>query len=714
MASIVIIAEKPSLAKNIAQAIGNNFQRKNGYYENKDYIITYAYGHLFRLYDLDMYRDNYQATNKYPWKLEELPFFPKEFRFGLQHDEGIIKQFKIIRELINNDEVTTLVNAGDSDREGEIIVRLVIKYALKNDKSIKRLWMPDQTPKTINQELSAMKDDSQYDSLANEGLARTFVDWCFGINLTRFATIKSSTLLRVGRVITPIVSAIYDKEMEIINFVSKKYYVPISKCATNGEEIELVSKKEFSKEELFQAQELCQKYNQTEAVVTDLKSEKKIIPSEKLFSLSKLQGVLGKKFKMSLDESLGIVQSLYEKGFCSYPRTPSQYLATNEKGKIKEIIANFQKLNVDIHFKDHKNIFDDSKIESHSALTPTYKIPKKSELSEKEYLVYKTIVNRFFAVFSKENYEISRTTMEIKLGEYETFKLNGDVVLTKGWTKFEEKDKKENILPNLKCGDKVIVNFNPVEKETKPPKRYSVETFNNFLKNPFKSNLSKENLDMEEDDIEEYKAMFLGVELGTEATRSSIIDNAIKSKYISLKDNVYKLEPGGKYYVETLNQLNANMPKEKTAELGKALKRVFRSEITIDDAVELAKKEISEIIKNNLDVHIDLSKRVYEFKKEQVICKCIHCGKEVIETSKGFRCTNPDCGKALYFDNKLFLSLKKKVTKKIAKEIFSKGRTQLIDCVSKSGSKFDVTLVANFEDKYLSFKFEFDNKQENG
>ena len=286
----VIIAEKPSLARNIVNAIDTKMPKKDGYFENDEYIVTYAFGHLFTLYDIEKYRDDYSPNEKYLWKLDNLPFFPNEFKFGLTNDEGVIKQFKTIRTLINRDDVDIVINAGDSDREGEIIVRIILKYALKTDKKICRLWMPDQTPKTIKKELAEMKEDSFYDCLANEGLARTYVDWCYGINLTRFSTIKARTLLRVGRVVSPIVKAIYDREMAILKFVPRKYYVLSSKEKTNGEEIELVSKVEFEENELDKINALKDVYNKEKAIVKEITSEEKIIPPGRLFSLSKLQG----------------------------------------------------------------------------------------------------------------------------------------------------------------------------------------------------------------------------------------------------------------------------------------------------------------------------------------------------------------------------------------------------------------------------------------
>lgn len=714
----LIIAEKPSLARNIVSAINKDMKKRDGYYEDNDYLVTYAFGHLFSLYDIEQYQEDYDSNKKYNWTLDNLPFFPTQFRFGLSKDDGVIKQFKIIRSLINRDDVDTIINAGDSDREGEIIIRIILSYALKSSKSIKRLWMPDQTPKTILEELSKMRDDKEFDSLANEGYARTYIDWCYGINLTRLATIKAHTLLRVGRVIAPIVKAIYEREQAIVNFVPKKYYIITSKEKTNDEEIELTSKLEFPLEKVEEAKKYIDVYNNEKAIVSNIVSEEKIIPPGKLFSLSKLQGELGKKYKMTLDHSLAITQTLYEKGYVSYPRTPSQYLAENEKGKFKEIINNFTKLGVDLKFKDSKQIFDDSKIESHSALTPTYKIPKKSDLSNEEYLVYKTILNRFFSVFCNEPFKINRTNIEITLGDKEKFKISGDVVLNKGWTKFEEREKKDKILPNLKVGDEVNKLFKLGTKETKPPKRYTVETFNNFLKNPFKDNLEhlKEQIEDESidaDDSEEIKAMFEGIELGTEATRSGIIDNAIKQRYISLTDNTYKLEPLGKYYVETLDKLNMLLAKEKTAEIGKSLKKVYRNEINIDEAVKICENEIKTVFDNcTNDIILDRPPRIFEVEKKNVLCKCPKCGNIIAINEFGYRCNNTGCGLALYNSNKLFETLNIKLTKSIAKEIFTKGKIHFDNLMSKKGTTYQATLVADFSSKYVSFKFQFDNNEQ--
>ena len=597
---VVIIAEKPSLARNIAAGIGQ-MQRRDGYLEGCGYLITWAFGHLFSLMDIEAYSPAPASANGH-WCMDNLPCIPSEFRFELRRgndkktvDAGVKKQFEIIRSLCNRPDVDTIVNAGDADREGEIIVRLCIQHALTSPKALKRLWLPDQTPETVAAALADMKDESEYESLAGEGLARTYMDWLYGVNLTRYATLKCGSLLRVGRVIVPIVRAIYDRDMAIRNFVPGKYWALLSNAETNGERVELTSKQKIDHKEREKAEALCAAYNAAGATVTAVKRKKDNLAPGKLFSLSKLQSLLGKKHKMSMSDSLEIIQSLYERGYLTYPRTNSEYLATAEKDKIRKIVAQCAKIGYPVKFKDSPKIFDDSKIESHSALTPTYKIPAKGELSERENLVYATVFRRFVAVFCAEPCVAERTEITIKVGEYEEFTLKGLVILERGWMKYDDATQKDKVLPKLNKGDGVVIEFAPVEKETTPPKHYTIETLNNYLKNPFreeKAAAAEAEDEENSDDTEEYRAVLEGLELGTEATRTGIIDNARKSQYIALNKDVYTLLPGGEYLIESLERLEIRMDKHRTSEMGRALKRVFRGQMTVEESVALAADEV--------------------------------------------------------------------------------------------------------------------------
>ena len=689
---IAIIAEKPSLARNIVAGIGE-MKKKNGYFENSEYIVTWAFGHLFSLCDIEDYSPLPSESKK--WTLDNLPCFPDKFRFRLKkddkgkEDDGVKKQFEIIKALLNRKDVDKIVNAGDSDREGEIIVRLCVNNALSENKPFYRLWLPDQTPQTVSKALSEMKEEKEYENLANEGFSRTYIDWLYGVNLTRYASIKTGTLLRVGRVIIPIVKAIYDRDLEIENFKPEIYYALVSKAKTNGEVIELTSKYKFSAAEKAKAERCCERMNVLEAVVTDKKSKKEILFPGKLYSLTKLQNFLGKKYKMPMEKSLSIVQKLYENGYVSYPRTNSEYLATNEKDKVKQIISGVKKLGYPVVFKDKKTIFDDSKIESHSALTPTYKIPDKGSLNDDEFTVYSAILRRFVAIFCEEECYIEKSELTISLGGKEDYSIKGSMILTEGWTKYDGGEKKDKMLPKLEKGDKVNVDFHPEEKQTQPPKHYTIETLNNYLKNPFKDDKTSD-----ENDDEDYKAIFKGLELGTEATRTGIIENAKKSGYISLKKDVYFIENGGKYLIEQLSDMNISMDKYKTSRLGQALKKVYHGEMTIDESVKMAENEIRQVFETD--------KNAGSGFYGDVIGKCPKCGKNVARGRYSYACEDfPD--KCDFKINLRILGCS--VPKEQAAKLLTNGKTDKMNFTSlKTGKVFSSSLKLD-ENKKVVFDF---------
>ena len=705
----LIIAEKPSLARNIGAGIGK-MNNRNGYLEGNGYLITWAFGHLFSLADIEYYNPAPEGVNH--WTMENLPCFPQKFVFQLkkdakkQVDPGVVKQFNVIKQLCNRPDVDMIINAGDADREGEIIVRLCIQNALETPKEIRRLWLPDQTPQTVAKALGEMKLESEYHNLANEGFARTYIDWLYGVNLTRYATLKTGTLLRVGRVIVPIVKAIYDRDMAIKNFVPETYYIIGSKEFINGEVIELNGKEKFPKDQLYKAQELCDKYNASTAVVTAVKRKKDTLYPGKLYSLSKLQNVLGKKYKMSMKQSLDIIQKLYENGYLTYPRTNSEYLATTEQGKVKTILENCKKLGYPVEFKFSKKIFDDSKIESHSALTPTYKIPDSSKLSPDEMKVYSTVFRRFVAVFCAEECIVERSEITIRVGDYEDFSIKGTVILQKGWTKYDDYTQKDKILPKLAKGDVVNINFKPVEKETAPPKHYTIETLNNYLKNPFKEDKAaiddkQQNADdnYNTDDSEDYKAIFEGLELGTEATRTGIIDNARSSQYINLNKDVYTILPGGIFMIESLMQMNINMDKYKTSQLGQALKKVYHGKIAIEDAIALTEKELTDIFSSK-DVPIEIDTDNGFVGDEVGLCPI--CGGRIKRTKFGYGCSNyRETGCKFAIGGYI---LGRSISKSNVQLLLTNGRTSKIQgFTSKNGKKFDAYL--KLQDGKVVFDF---------
>ena len=737
---ILIIAEKPSLARNINAGIGN-MTKRNGYFEGGGYIVTWAFGHLFSLCDIEDYGNDPRPEGEKPrWTMDNLPCFPEKFKFKLRkddsgkEDDGVRNQFGVIRSLCLRQDVDTIVNAGDADREGEIIVRLCVMNSFgnrenleKSGKSLKRLWLPDQTPETVRSALADLKDEKEYENLANEGFARTYIDWLYGVNLTRYATIRTGRLLRVGRVIVPIVKAIYDRDMAIRYFKPEKYYSISSEEETNGCKVQLVSKLRFENDRegrgYYDALNTCDRYNGQEAVVTEKKTKKETIKPGKLYSLSKLQSVLGKKYKMPMEKSLAIVQKLYEAGYLTYPRTNSEYLATAEKDKVRKVLGVVAKLGYNVKFRDDKTIFDDSKIESHSAITPTYIIPDKTKLTEEELTVYSTVMRRFAAVFCGEPCLAEKTEITVKVGDLEEFTLKGTVVTRKGFMKYDDGGVSDKILPPLEKGDRVNIDFKPVEKETTPPKHYTIETLNNYLKNPFREEkaeaakkrsgkdqeLQEEDTEAgegaEEDDAEEYRMILEGLELGTEATRTGIIDNALRSKYIQLKKDVYTILPDGEFLIQAIGGMHISMDKYKTSELGRTLKRIFHGTKNIDEGVAEAKTEVAEVFGKKDLVEAPEDDTNFGFIGD-VVGKCPLCGSDVVRTFFGYGCSGYASTGCKFSVNLLVCG--RLISKTNMSLLLGSGRTSKIKGFrSKAGNVFDAVLKLE-EGKAV---FDFDTKK---
>lgn len=734
---ILIIAEKPSLARNINAGIGN-MTRKNGYFEGSGYIVTWSFGHLFSLCDVEDYGLAPQKEDgKTRWTMDNLPCFPEKFKFKLRKDDsgkaddGVRDRFNTIKQLCLRDDVDTIVNAGDADREGEIIVRLCVlnsfggREALeRSGKNLKRLWLPDQTPETVRAALADMKNETEYDNLANEGFARTYIDWLYGVNLTRYATIRTGRLLRVGRVIIPIVKAIYDRDMAIRYFKPEKYCGIVSDETTKGSRVQLASKLRFENdakgEGYLNALSACDRYNAEKAVVTDKKTKTEQIKPGKLYSLSKLQNVLGKKYKMPMERSLATVQKLYEAGYLTYPRTNSEYLASAEKDKVKKVLGVVGRLGYNVKFRDDRTIFDDSKIESHSAITPTYIIPDKSKLTEDELTVYSTVMRRFAAVFCGEPCLADRTEITVKVGDLEEFTLKGTIVKQKGFMQYDDGGVTDRMLPPLEKGDVVNTNFKPVEKETAPPKHYTIETLNNYLKNPFREEKaaaakkpgsgdsggddSGEPGDggYGEDDAEEYRMILEGLELGTEATRTGIIDNALKSNYIMLKKDVYTILPEGEFLIEATSGMHISMDKHKTSELGRTLKRIFRGTVKVEQGIDEAKKEVAEVFARKDETAAPEDDTDFGSVGD-VIGKCPLCGGDVTRTFFGYGCSNYR-EKGCRFSVKLII-LGRPISVSNVKLLLETGKTSKIRGFrSRTGNVFDASL--KLEEGRTVFEFD--------
>ena len=678
----LIIAEKPSLARNIASALDIRVN-KEGYMENEKYIVSWAFGHLFKLRDVDGY-----VGEKRKWSEVKLPFFPKEFEFELKNDSGIKKQYKILKNLINSKEVDEVVNAGDADREGQIIVDIIIN-AIKTDKKIKRLWLPEQTEETIRKAVNNLEDNFKYRNLHNEGLARTYMDWLMGINLTRYISLKANMLFPVGRVLIPVIKYIYDRDLTIKNFSPEKYFTIESETMCNGTLLKLICDKKYNLLELEKAKSYSYELNRNKGIVKDIIEKEIILNPPKLFSLSKLQSKLSKENKISFAKSLEIIQKLYEKGFITYPRTNTEYLAEEEKDKVKELIKLYS--DYELEFKDSKKIFDSSKIESHSAIIPTLKIPDMNSLNLEEKIIFETIRNRFTSNFLKEQTIINQTEIKIAVRN-EIFNLKGKLVKQEGFLKYENQ-KIDNKLPYFEINQKIDVDFKVVDKLTVSPKKVTEENLSNYLKNPFRKEKNQEN----EDDTQEYREIMKGIEIGTEATRTGIIENAKKYGYITSEKQNFSITEKGIKLIELLDLLHINLYAEKTVEFSMLQKDIYNNRKNISDIIEKTENELQNII--NQDVEVEKLE-----KEMEVIGKCPKCNSNIYENSKSYYCSNYKNGcKTSLWKEANYFGQKIKINKDNAKKLLS-GEQVVFKIKSKSGKEYSAHFGIEINGDYLNLQ----------
>lgn len=713
MGKQLIIAEKNSMLKDIVDVIGGMERRviKNNlaYYEGSKYVGVPLSGHIFELYDIK----DYEGEERIDWEDIDLPYFPKEWKLKAK---GKTKQgfpsgkekFTLIKDIIKRNDITEIINAGDPDAEGELLVNEVIYEAfkeLKIVKPIKRIWIEDHTEKTILRELKYARDIKNTEGYYNQGLARSHSDWINGINSTILISLKGNETYNSGRLIVPLVKKVYDRDMEIENFKPEKYYEIECKITKEENEVKLnFSKFKFKKEQLKEAKNVLENLKFTEIIVEKVEEKEQKKKPKKLFSMATLQKYMFNKYKIKIDETLKIVQSLYEQKFLTYPRTNSEYMTENEKEKAKDIISSLNKKGYnDIKMKETKDIFDSSKVDSHSAITPTECIADIEKLKDKEKLVYETVLNRFLANFCEEECILNNTIITFKLGnknfENITTNVKGTAVKQEGYLKYEN-DLQEKSIPKFEENECYPGKFELEEKETVAPKKMTQASLVDFCLKPFKSQETEKEDTEELDDTKDYKDMLKGIVLGTEATRADTIKKIITVGYIEDKNNNLSITDKGKQFIEILQKLNINLWKEASVELSVMLTKVKNREMTIEEVEKYDKEKMIKMIEISKNVKLDI--RPTSKKHKEPLGNCPLCGKEIFENQKSFSCLG-------YKDGCKFTIWKniagKTINKAVAKELLTKGESKKIDSFkSKAGKKFSAKLVIK-EDGTIGFEF---------
>ena len=609
----LIISEKPSLGRSIMKSLGEKFEQHDEYFESENYYVVPLHGHILELKDFEEYPEN---EGRYMWSIKNLPFFPTTYEYKISR--GNTKTYNTIKKLLKKKEVDEVIHCGDADREGQIIVDLVLEN-LENTKPVTRPFIKSTTEEGLRQAFAERKPNEEYRNVNAEGKTRSYVDFDFGINLSRYATKRAGVKdgLNVGRVIGAIVTEIYNRDLEIENFVPRDFFKIESDL-----EVKLTSKQEFDADAKAEAEAYAKRLNDADAIVKDVKKGPQTKRAPRLFSQTDLQGAANKRYGFSPKRTLKAAQSLYEKGLITYPRTNTNYMAEGDRPMIAGILRS---MGPEFELKP---VFDNSKVDGHSAITPTGSYKTVTGDEEK---IYNMVLNRFRAVFCKEACTVLKTTVTIDSVEtggtvVETFKISGEVPLTEGWKKYEPVSEQTVILPELNVGDHVDHDFQLVESQTKPPAHHTVTSLGKWMQNPFRKS--------DEDEID-YAKMLSGMEIGTEATRATIIDKAIAKDYIKLTKNTYTIQPNGRFLVETCRALGIDMSSVKTAEMGKNTKAVSRGELTSDQVLSEVRQEITDII----------GKATVISEGTETELKCPRCGKNLKDSLNKLDC---ECGFTLW------------------------------------------------------------------
>ncbi|OHX57174.1 DNA topoisomerase III [Planococcus salinarum] len=628
----IVIAEKPSVARDIARVLECG-QKGNGFFEGKQYIVTWALGHLVTHAQPEQYDNDFKE-----WKMENLPIVPKPFK--LVPIKQSMKQFNAVKAQLGRGDVKDVIIATDAGREGELVARWILEKT-NTKKPIKRLWISSVTDKAIKDGFNNLKDGKAYENLYEAAVARAEADWVVGINATRALTVKYNAQLSTGRVQTPTLAMIAEREQQIRNFQPKPYYgmqAVTDQAAftwTDGN-----STQSFDKEKI---DALFAKLDNThEGTVSDIKITPKKQPAPPLFDLTELQKEAYKRYSWSAKETLNTLQNLYERyKIVTYPRTDSKHLTSDMKDTLKDRIkavqtGPYRPLAATVlksPVAAQKGVIDDAKVSDHHAIIPTEEAPPLHDLSDKEHKLYDMIVKRFLAVFYPQ-YEYDQTTVKLEAGG-ETFQAKGNTVRNEGWKRIylDDGDDKDTTLPPFENGQKLnIKGISLTEGKTKPPAFFNEGTLLGAMENPaqFMAGESKESI----------RTLGETGGLGTVATRADVIDKLFNTFLIEKKGKDLTITSKGRQLLELVPE-DLKSPK-LTADWEQQLTKIatgqLKKDAFIKEMILFAEKSVSDIKKSDK-----------KFKHDNISGKmCPDCGKPLLEVNgkrgKMNVCQDRECG----------------------------------------------------------------------
>ena len=698
----LVIAEKPSVAKSIADVLGA-LDRQDGYFEGGGYLVSWCVGHLIELAEPESYGEQWKK-----WTYESLPVNPEHWQYEIKEDTK--EQYDVLYGLLHDSRVDEVVCATDAGREGELIFRLVYNMA-SCKKPMKRLWISSMEESAIREGVENLKPGSDYDHLYHSALCRQEADWLVGINGTRlFTVLYGGKVLKVGRVQTPTLAMLVEREAKIMNFKKEQYFMAHILCGG----VDAVTERIDNKTEAENVAGACRN---GQALVTSVEKEEKTVSPPKLYDLTTLQRDANCLFGFTAKQTLEYTQSLYEKKMCTYPRTDSQYLSDDMEqtaGNVIEAIFSSILFEENRMFNpDIKRVLNSKKVTDHHAIIPTMEIAKAdlAALPETERKILSLVANRLLcATGEKHLYETVKA--ELSCGGY-TFTTSGKSVLKNGWKDFEdafkrsfkateEKEQEDKKLPELSEGQTFDgVQTKISEHYTTPPKHFTEDSLLSAMERAGNEDMS--------DDVERKG-------LGTPATRADIIEKLVKDGFVKReKKQMLPTEDGMKLITVLPDVVKSS---KLTADWENALTLVAKGEMEREDFMADIETMESDLIHTYHEVS-DEQKKMFA-QEQKVLGKCPNCGGEVVKGKYGAFCKNK-CGMNVSRIMGVALSDEQVESLLAGKKTLLKGIT------SKAGKKYDAYIIPSGTEEYhytkdgeeksgAQFKFvmEFPNKKFTG
>ena len=677
----LVIAEKPSVGMSIASVLGAK-DRKDGYIEGRDYIVSWGFGHLAELANADTYDEKYAK-----WRYDDLPIVPANWKYKIPRDK--YSQFETLKKLMNRADVSDVINACDAGREGELIFRNIYKMT-GCKKPIYRLWISSMEDNAIEQGFRDLKDGKEYDNLFAAARCREWADWLVGINATRLFSVLYHRTLNVGRVVSPTLALLVQREAEIGAFKPEPFYTAELDFGSFTATSEKFKKKS-------EADAVIPKGNEP-VVVKSVTSKEKTEKAPALYDLTTLQRDANRQLGYTAQQTLDYVQSLYEKKLCTYPRTDSRYLTDDMADSVNAVVICSAGICDEAAPPEvlSRQICNSKKVSDHHAIIPTLVAGETdiNALPAGEREIIKLIAKQVLRAVS-ESYRFRETVAVISCGD-NTFTAKGKIVENVGWKIYNEKEQTDKVLPELADGDELKVASSEIkEGKTKPPAHFTEDSLLSAMEVAGAKEMP--------DDAERKG-------LGTPATRAGIIEKLIATGFVERKKakksvNLVPAHTGVSLITVLPEQLQSPL---LTAEWEHKLKLVEHGELDADAFMAEISVMVSELVKT---YSVIKGAEVLFPSGRDVIGKCPRCGGDVTESKKGFFCETNDCRFGLWRDNKFLTGKKITMTNKMAATLLKDGKIPVKGIFSeKTGKTYDATLVMTDDGAKTIYSLDFGKK----